>query len=165
MDDWMVGAQDQALLEISGGKKVDEANLRRLPPWRASMIADVAVRARAMPAKDRDAIRAEAAEVGGTGVLVGGSRICYLEEGEGTEVHPLEGVICAHCHQAEIDQTRALVDQMMRQRDEVRIALQELLVSFMAYRGIPEGVGLTSEQQARYTQPVVDAVNLAKALI
>jgi hypothetical protein len=61
--------QDDCLIDIADGKKINETKLRKLPPWRAVLIAKVAVQAKAMTQEAYDKLVDQAAEVGGEGRL------------------------------------------------------------------------------------------------
>lgn len=64
--------QDDCLIDIGDGKQINETKLRLLPPWRAVLIAHVALRAGAMTQEAYDKLKAEATEVGGEGTLPNG---------------------------------------------------------------------------------------------
>jgi excisionase family DNA binding protein len=70
-DDAMHSAQDDVLIAIQDGVDVPLDKLLTLPPWRAALLADVAVRGGCLDAAVRDRVRAEAARVGGNGTLAG----------------------------------------------------------------------------------------------
>lgn len=61
--------QDDCLVDIADGKQINETKLRKLPPWRAVLIGQVAVRAGAMTQEAYDNLKAQATEVGGEGKL------------------------------------------------------------------------------------------------
>lgn len=67
--DRVLGDMDELLLAIGEGKGLDPTRLRRLPPWRAVMLARVAVRAGAMPDQDLATLITDAVRVGGGGTL------------------------------------------------------------------------------------------------
>lgn len=69
----LIGLQDDCLIAIQDGRPIPEQSLRLLPPWRAVLMADVAVRAGCFPAEAAASLRQEAIEIGGTGTLSAGS--------------------------------------------------------------------------------------------
>lgn len=80
LSDEMAAAQDDCLLAISQGQPVPSAKLRLLFPWRAVMVARVAIRAGLqMDMGSLNQIEAEAAEV--TGKLDGGMLGPWWERG------------------------------------------------------------------------------------
>lgn len=64
--------QDDCLVDIADGKQINETKLRLLPPWRAVLIANIAVKAGAMAQEAYEKLKAQAAEVGGKGTLPNG---------------------------------------------------------------------------------------------
>lgn len=66
----LADAQDDCLLAIEDGRPVPVAALRKLPPFRASLMANIAAKA-GVPLErgTTEQVRAEAAEVGGAGHL------------------------------------------------------------------------------------------------
>jgi hypothetical protein len=71
VDGDLQAAQDDVLIAIQDGVDIPVDRLLALPPWRAALLADVAVRADCLDPAVRDRIRAEAARVGGNGTLAG----------------------------------------------------------------------------------------------
>lgn len=67
------GAQDDCLLAMGDGHQLNEAILRRLPPWRAVMIARAARRANCYTAARLEKLEADARRIGGDGTLPGAS--------------------------------------------------------------------------------------------
>lgn len=63
---------DDCLIDIVDDKQINETKLRQLPPWRAVLIAGVAVRAKAMTQEAYDKLKADASEVGIKGELPNG---------------------------------------------------------------------------------------------
>lgn len=63
---------DDCLIAMGDGHPIPQKTLRQLPPWRAVMVASVAVRAGAMSKDDYEVLRAEARRVGGEGRLSNG---------------------------------------------------------------------------------------------
>lgn len=63
------GNQDDCLIAITDGKRPPDECLRKLPPWRAVLIARVALRAGVMSQEEVDALVAEARYIGGDGTL------------------------------------------------------------------------------------------------
>lgn len=61
-------AQDDVLIGLSEGR-LDQVAMRKLPPWRAMLLARVAVKANLMPPLQLEVMRRSANHVGGTGVL------------------------------------------------------------------------------------------------
>lgn len=61
--------QDDCLIDIADGKKINEAKLRLLPPWRAVLMALVAVKAGAMTEEAYENLKNDATIVGGEGTL------------------------------------------------------------------------------------------------
>lgn len=64
-----LGLQDHILLSIQDGMPVPKKELRELPPWRAVLLADVAVKAGLLDAEYAIKLREEAIKVGGVGSL------------------------------------------------------------------------------------------------
>jgi hypothetical protein len=67
--DDLIAAMDDCLIAITDGKEIPEPRLRSLPPWRAVLIARVAVKAHAYRQEALDALTVEATRVGGNGSL------------------------------------------------------------------------------------------------
>lgn len=61
--------QDDILINIEDGKRITKAMLKKLPPWRARVLAHIAERAGCPMEVTHEEVRAEARRVGGEGVL------------------------------------------------------------------------------------------------
>lgn len=65
----MVGWQDDCLISITDDKPLPQRSLRSLPPWRAVLIARVALKAGTISQGEVDSLVEEAKKVGGNGSL------------------------------------------------------------------------------------------------
>jgi hypothetical protein len=65
----IIALMDDCLIAIQDGRQIPESALRQLPPWRAVLIADVAVKSGYYPAHAAAALRSEARRIGGNGML------------------------------------------------------------------------------------------------
>lgn len=65
----LISAMDDCLLAILDNKPFPMNRLRSLPPWRAVLIAGIALRAEVISQKEYDELKNEAKEVGGNGRL------------------------------------------------------------------------------------------------
>ena len=68
-DAGIIALMDYVLLAITDGKDIPMDRLRSLPPWRAVMLARVAVACGAMDADTLNRLVGEAKDVGGAGTL------------------------------------------------------------------------------------------------
>lgn len=64
----LMAAMDDVLIGLTDGR-LDQAAMRKLPPWRAVLLARVAVKCWLMPALQCEVMVRSAAHVGGNGVL------------------------------------------------------------------------------------------------
>lgn len=60
---------EDCLVDIADGKQINETKLRQLPPWRAMLMATVALRANAMTEMAFDRIKDDVARAGQEGTL------------------------------------------------------------------------------------------------
>lgn len=78
--DQIIAWMDDVLIDINDGKRIKLEKLIKMPPWRAAMLATVAVHAGAFPPHLEKALRAEAAKVGGLGTLTKEAILSRIEE-------------------------------------------------------------------------------------
>ena len=65
----LLGDQDDCLIALESGRRPSDRILRKLPPWRAVMIARIALRMELMTQEEVDELVEEARTVGGDGKL------------------------------------------------------------------------------------------------